>query len=174
MSDWKPAHAPTFDTRESLSAPRGDRVLIFSDFDRAEPHFFRMSNLVDFHYFSIFFDHFRYFSIVYTPESVQKRLELFAVKIRGRMGVERAVLMCATRQYLSLPGGTLGTKVDERGTRQLGHRWSTDFDKNPTNPGSQISMSRSVRSGLELSEHSGPCIEGVASQNAQNITSLGL
>ena len=119
MSDWKPAHAPTFDTRESLSAPRGDRVLIFSDFDRAEPHFFRVSNLVDFHYFSIFFDIFRYFSNVYTPDN---RSELFADKIRGRVGSERAVHMCATRQYLSLQGGTLGTKVDERGTRQLGYR----------------------------------------------------
>ena len=146
-------------------------MLIFSDFDRAEPHFFRVSNLVDFHYFSIFFDHFRYFSIVYTPDN---RSELFAEKIRGRVGSERAVHMCATRQYLSLPGGILGTKIDEPATRQLGHRRSTDFDKNPTNPGSQISMSRSVRSGLELSEHSGPCIEGVASQNVQNLTGLGL
>ena len=104
MSDWKPAHAPTFDTRESLSAPRGDRVLIFSDFDRAEPHFFRVSNLVDFHYFSIFFDIFRYFSNVYTPHN---RSELFAAKIRGRMGSERAVHMCANRPCLSLAGGAV-------------------------------------------------------------------
>ena len=58
-----------------------------------------------FRYFSIFFDRFRSFSIVYTPGSVRKRSELFEAKIRGRMGVERAVLMCATRQYLSRAGG---------------------------------------------------------------------
>ena len=65
-----------------------------------------------FRYFSIFFDRFRSFSIVYTPGSVRKRSELFEAKIRGRMGVERAVLMCATRQYLSLPRETLDTKFD--------------------------------------------------------------
>ena len=57
--------------------------------------------------FSIFFDRFRSFSIVYTPGSARKRSELFAAKIRGRMGVERRVLMCATRQYLSCAGGAL-------------------------------------------------------------------
>ena len=66
-----------------------------------------MPNFVDFHYFSIVFDRFRYLSTVYTPGSVRKRSELFAAKIRGRMGVERRVLMCATRQYQSRAGGAL-------------------------------------------------------------------
>ena len=84
MSDWKPAHAPTFDTRESLSAPRGDRVLIFSDFDRAEPHFFRVSNLVDFHYFSIFFDIFRtYTHLTIVQNCLPKRLGV-ALGLRER------------------------------------------------------------------------------------------
>ena len=55
---------------------------------------------------------FRYFSIVDTRGSVQNRSELFAAKIRGPVGVERPVHMCANRQYLSHAGGTLGTDLD--------------------------------------------------------------
>ena len=127
-----------------------------------------------FRYFSIFFDRFRSFSIVYTPGSVRKRSELFEAKIRGRMGVERAVLMCATRQYLSLPRETLDTKFDgqQLGSSGAGGRRTTTDTQQIRK--SQIPMSRSVRSVLELSDHSGPSIHGEASQMSRNPTSLGL
>ena len=62
---------------------------------------FRLSNLSDFHHFSIFSDHFLYFSIVYIPNSIQNRSELFAAKMWGRCGVERAVLVrrCRTSSF---------------------------------------------------------------------------
>ena len=44
----------TFDTREMVRVSRGDRVSIFSDFDRGEVEFFRGSILVDFRYFLLF------------------------------------------------------------------------------------------------------------------------
>ena len=94
MSDWKPAHAPTFDTRESLSTSRGDRVLIFSDFDRAEPHFVRVSNLVDFHYFSIFFDIFRtYTHLTIVQNCLPKRLGV-AWGLRERSTCAQPVNIC--------------------------------------------------------------------------------
>ena len=69
---------------------------------------FRLSNLSDFHHFSIFSDHFLFFSIVYIPNSIQNRSELFAAKMWGRCGVERAVLtLCATGPNRSLPGGAV-------------------------------------------------------------------
>ena len=44
----------TFDTREMVRVSRGDRVSIFSDFDRGEVEFLRGSILVDFRYFLLF------------------------------------------------------------------------------------------------------------------------
>ena len=98
--------------------------------------FFKVPNFVAFHCFSIFFDRFRSFSIVYTPGSVRKRSELFEAKIRGRMGVERAVLMCATRQYLSLPRETLDTKFDgqQLGSSGAGGRRTTTDTQQIRNP----------------------------------------
>ena len=43
----------TFDTREMVRVSRGDRVSIFSDFDRGEVEFLRWSILVDFRYFRV-------------------------------------------------------------------------------------------------------------------------
>ena len=57
---------------------------------------------------------FRYFWIVDIPECVQNRSELFAAKIRGPVGVERAVHMCPNRQYRSPAGGTVGTNIDKQ------------------------------------------------------------
>ena len=82
--------------------------------------------------------------------------------------------MCATRQYLSLAGGTLGTRFDGQqlgSSGTGGQRTTTDTQQIRK---SQIPMSRSVRSVLELSDHSGPSILKEASQMSRNLTSLGL
>ena len=106
--DRKGAHAPTFDTRDTFRVSRGDRVSIFSDFDRGEVEKFRGSILIDFHYFSLFLIIFRAVCNIDTPGSVQNRSELFAAKHRGPGGSEKAVHMCETLQicdYRSLAGG---------------------------------------------------------------------
>ena len=76
----------TFDTREMVRVSRGDRVSIFSDFDRGEVEKFRGSILIDFHYFSLFLIIFRAVCNIDTPGSVQNRSELFAAKHRGPGG----------------------------------------------------------------------------------------
>ena len=99
---WNTGTIPSIETRPHVN------------FQRLSPCVTKFFQSADFGRNCSIFVIFRYFWIVDIPECVQNRSELFAAKIRGPVGVERAVHMCPNRQYRSPAGGTVGTNIDKQ------------------------------------------------------------
>ena len=114
---WNTGTIPSIETRPHVN------------FQRLSPCVTKFFQSADFDRNCLIFVIFRYFWIVDIPECVQNRSELFAAKIRGPVGVERAVHLCPNRQYRSPAGGTVGTNIDKQQlsnklSRNLWHRVS--------------------------------------------------